>query len=503
MYSYIKRFLDILLSLLALIVLSPVLLVLALFIRFTSPGPVFFRQKRVGKGKTHFMIYKFRTMRTDAPKDQPTHLLQNPGAFITPVGRFLRKYSLDELPQLINILKGEMAVVGPRPALWNQFDLIAERDRYGANDVRPGLTGWAQINGRDELPIDVKARLDGEYVRRMSFGFDVRCVLGTVFSVLRSEGVVEGAQSQPAEKTEAGNLAAEPAPCPRRTPAGRMNRAFLTVDLEEWYHLDYLKGYRCRETGVRVIPRIFDFLDMLDEEGVKVTFFCVGDIADENAGILREILRRGHALGCHGLDHELLTNKTLEQFVDETRQARGMIEAAAGKGISGYRASCFTMERDKLDALRTLGFTYDSSRIRFAQHPLYRNLDLSGFHSPDDLVYQQGDFTEYEIPTLDVFGYSIPISGGGYLRLFPFWLLRLLLGLYARRHESFTIYVHPFELTDMPLPLPKGLGRATRFRCLVGRRGNLKKLRKVIRWLKKRGARFITLEQDRRERGLT
>lgn len=194
MYIHVKRILGLLLSLLALVVLSPLLLILAAIIRLTSPGPVFFRQRRVGIGKSHFMIYKFRTMRIDAPKDQPTHLLKDPSAYITPVGRFLRRSSLDELPQLINIIKGEMAVVGPRPALWNQFDLIAERDKYGANDVRPGLTGWAQINGRDELPIDVKARLDGEYVKRMSFCFDVRCVLGTVLKVLRSEGVVEGAQ---------------------------------------------------------------------------------------------------------------------------------------------------------------------------------------------------------------------------------------------------------------------------------------------------------------------
>ena len=194
MYIHVKRILGLLLSLLALVVLSPLLLILSAIIRLTSPGPVFFRQRRVGIGKTHFMIYKFRTMRIDAPKDQPTHLLKDPSAYITPVGRFLRRSSLDELPQLLNIIKGEMAVVGPRPALWNQFDLIAERDKYGANDVRPGLTGWAQINGRDELPIDVKARLDGEYVKRMSFGFDVRCIMGTVVKVLRSEGVVEGAQ---------------------------------------------------------------------------------------------------------------------------------------------------------------------------------------------------------------------------------------------------------------------------------------------------------------------
>lgn len=194
MYIHVKRILGLLISLAALVALSPLLLILSVIIRLTSPGPVFFRQRRVGIGKSHFMIYKFRTMRIDAPKDQPTHLLKDPSAYITPVGRFLRRSSLDELPQLINIIKGEMAVVGPRPALWNQFDLIAERDKYGANDVRPGLTGWAQINGRDELPIDVKARLDGEYVKRMSFGFDVRCILGTVMKVLRSEGVVEGVQ---------------------------------------------------------------------------------------------------------------------------------------------------------------------------------------------------------------------------------------------------------------------------------------------------------------------
>ncbi len=205
MYIHVKRILDFLLSLIALVVLSPLLLVLAVIIRTTSPGPVFFRQKRVGQGKTHFMIYKFRTMRTDAPKDQPTHLLKDPNAYITPVGRFLRRSSLDELPQMINILKGEMAVVGPRPALWNQFDLIAERDRYGANDVRPGLTGWAQINGRDELPIDVKARLDGEYVKRMGFFFDARCILGTVFKVMRSEGVVEGVQAETQTQRENTN----------------------------------------------------------------------------------------------------------------------------------------------------------------------------------------------------------------------------------------------------------------------------------------------------------
>lgn len=189
---FFKRVLDVLLSACGLAVLSPVYLLLALAIKLDSPGPVFFRQKRVGIHKSYFNILKFRTMRIDTPHDMPTHLLADPDQWITRVGRFLRRTSLDELPQIWNIFVGEMSIIGPRPALWNQYDLIAERDKYGANDVRPGLTGWAQINGRDELEIDVKARFDGEYIRRMSFGFDVKCFFGTIFSVLREDGVVEG-----------------------------------------------------------------------------------------------------------------------------------------------------------------------------------------------------------------------------------------------------------------------------------------------------------------------
>lgn len=161
-------------------------------IKLDSPGPVLFKQKRVGINKTHFNIYKFRTMRTDTPKDTPTHLLADPDKYITKMGRFLRKTSLDELPQIINILFGQMAIIGPRPALWNQYDLIEERDKYRANDIRPGLTGWAQINGRDELPIEVKAKYDGEYVQRMSFLFDFKCFLGTIAVVMNREGVIEG-----------------------------------------------------------------------------------------------------------------------------------------------------------------------------------------------------------------------------------------------------------------------------------------------------------------------
>jgi O-antigen biosynthesis protein WbqP len=185
--------LDIILSVLGILFLSWLFLILIVALKLDSRGPVLFKQKRVGKGKTHFSILKFRSMRVDTPRDMPTHMLQNPDMYITRVGKFLRKTSLDELPQLFNILLGHMSVVGPRPALWNQYDLLEERDRYGANNVRPGLTGWAQINGRDELEIPIKAKLDGEYVQKLSFSFDCKCFFGTISKVLRHEGIIEGA----------------------------------------------------------------------------------------------------------------------------------------------------------------------------------------------------------------------------------------------------------------------------------------------------------------------
>lgn len=198
--KYLKRLIDIVMSLGGIVCLSWLYLILIVAIRLDSPGPILFRQKRVGKKKRHFQILKFRTMRTDTPHDMPTHLLQDPDQFITRTGRFLRKTSLDELPQLWNILKGDMSVVGPRPALWNQFDLIEERDKYGANDIRPGLTGWAQTHGRDELEIEEKGKLDGYYAEHLSFGLDVKCFLRTIGAVLRSDGVVEGGTGKMAQE---------------------------------------------------------------------------------------------------------------------------------------------------------------------------------------------------------------------------------------------------------------------------------------------------------------
>lgn len=192
MYLKVKRVIDMVLSFLGILILSPVFLLLIIAIKLDSKGPVLFKQKRVGVNKTYFNILKFRTMRIDTPKDTPTHLLENPDQYITRMGKFLRKTSMDELPQIWNIFRGEMSIIGPRPALWNQYDLIDERDKYGANDVPPGLTGWAQINGRDELPIEVKSKLDGEYVKKISFRMDVKCFFKTIISILKRDGVVEG-----------------------------------------------------------------------------------------------------------------------------------------------------------------------------------------------------------------------------------------------------------------------------------------------------------------------
>ncbi|UJF15400.1 sugar transferase [Jeotgalibaca sp. MA1X17-3] len=191
-----KRLIDLLIVSIGIIVLSGIFLIIALLIKLDSKGPVLFKQKRVGKNKTYFNILKFRTMSVDTPQDMPTHLLDNPDQFITKIGKFLRKSSLDELPQLFNILKGEMSLIGPRPALWNQTDLIQERDRYEVNELVPGVTGWAQINGRDELSISDKAHLDGEYVKKISFWFDIYCFFKTFTSILKKEGVVEGSKTE-------------------------------------------------------------------------------------------------------------------------------------------------------------------------------------------------------------------------------------------------------------------------------------------------------------------
>lgn len=192
LYLIVKRIIDLICSVLGLVILIPFFLIISISIKIESKGPILFKQKRIGKDKKEFIIYKFRTMRTDTPKDMPTHMLKNANRYITKVGNFLRKTSLDELPQLINIVKGDMSIIGPRPALWNQGDLVEERDKYHANDIRPGLTGWAQINGRDELEIPIKAKFDGEYIQKISLWFDIKIFFKTIINVFKHEGIVEG-----------------------------------------------------------------------------------------------------------------------------------------------------------------------------------------------------------------------------------------------------------------------------------------------------------------------
>lgn len=279
-----------------------------------------------------------------------------------------------------------------------------------------------------------------------------------------------------------------------------MKYVYLTVDVEEWYELDYLKEYSLEDYNVEVVPKIIDFLDLLDKLNVKATFFIVAKIARKNADIIREIVDRGHAIGCHGLDHKLLYDKDNEQYYREIQEGKKLLEEITGIEVEGYRASCFSMEREKLDITQKAGYKYDSSKILFKQHPLYRSLDLSGYNKIDDLVYRNGKFVEYEIPTIQIGKYSIPISGGGYLRLFPYWLIKILIKRYEKQHDNFLIYVHPFELTDVKLPLPEALKKTTKFRALVGRKKNLRKIEKIIMLLKKKNVEFRTLSNDREVR---
>lgn len=278
-----------------------------------------------------------------------------------------------------------------------------------------------------------------------------------------------------------------------------MKYVYITVDVEEWYDLDYLKNYPV-DKSVQVIPEIFDFLDILDHHSIKATFFVLANVLDNNTDIVREIVRRGHAIGCHGFDHELLYEKDAEQFAFEVTKAKQQISSIAKCDVLGYRASCFSMERDKLDIISKIGFKYDSSYIKFEQHPLYRNLDISGFEKVDDLIYKKDDFFEYEIPTLKIGKYSIPISGGGYLRLLPIWIFRILIKKYSKQHSNFLLYLHPFELTNKKLSLPKELPWISQFRMLIGRKHNLKKIEKIIIILLQMGAEFQTLEKDMKAR---
>jgi|SRR5699024_4760167 len=274
-------------------------------------------------------------------------------------------------------------------------------------------------------------------------------------------------------------------------------KAYLTIDVEEWYHLDYLKNYNVDKNKVEMVPQIFNFLDMLNSLDIKATFFVLGEIAYDYADIIRDIKDRGHEIGCHGLDHELLYNKTDEQFKEEIINAKDILDSILGQdAVRGYRASCFSMNRNKLNLLTESGYTYDSSYISFTQHPLYDDLDLSGFNSKEDLIYESNNFLEFEVPTYQIGKYNIPISGGGYLRLFPYPIIQRLIKKHFKQKTNFVFYLHPFELTNLPLPLPSDLPFKDKFRAKIGRKGNLNKLNKLLKSMLKDGVEFKTMGEE-------
>lgn len=272
-----------------------------------------------------------------------------------------------------------------------------------------------------------------------------------------------------------------------------MKKCFISLDLEEWYHLDYFK-HNHPDTSVRVIPQLGEFLDLLERNQIRISIFVLGELIADNRELIRELDRRGHALGIHGWDHRLLFDETPEAFADMVTRAKRELEAVVGHEVSGYRAPCFSMDDRKLEVLARLGFRYDSSYIRFKEHPLYGRLDLSSWEKREDLIYRKDGLYEFEIPTLDILGHSIPISGGGYFRLFPAGLFRHLFKRYQRLHQNFVFYIHPFELSAMELPVPAETGALTGFRFSVGRRNNLKKLETFLKQCREEAWSFETFE---------
>lgn len=271
-----------------------------------------------------------------------------------------------------------------------------------------------------------------------------------------------------------------------------MRKYFLTLDLEEWYHLEYVKEYT-NEIALeqRFVPQTISFLKIMADEGIYMTIFVLGDVAKDNADLIREIAKMGHEIGCHGLTHDLVNTLTVEQFKTRTREAKRIIDEILGSHIQGYRAPCFSMPNEKLDILWDLGFTYDASLIRFKEHKLYKMMDMSSFEKVESMVYKKGDKYEFETPTLNMMGRSIPISGGGYFRLFPLWLMKYFMKKHWEREENFVFYIHPFEISSEPLINAKKMGLKNYFRFQVGRATLQDKLFKYIRWLKEQNVKFI------------
>jgi len=270
-----------------------------------------------------------------------------------------------------------------------------------------------------------------------------------------------------------------------------MKNALLTVDVEEWHHLEYINDHEEERKKAKMVPAILNLLDLLDQYNIKAVFFILADIADEYYDIISEIKDRGHEIGCHGYDHELLHDMGEEQFLTKAGKAKEKLDNLLGPDVVlGYRASCFSLNRRKLDILQDLGYVYDSSFIRFCEHPLYGKMDMSGYKKMQSLVYLKDGFYEFEIPTLKILKYNIPISGGGYMRFFPLFLIKTLITIYGKSSENILFYLHPFELTDIQIPFPEDISLKDRLRASIGRKKNMTKLEKLIIWLLKSGTRF-------------
>lgn len=272
-----------------------------------------------------------------------------------------------------------------------------------------------------------------------------------------------------------------------------MKKFFLTLDLEEWYHLDYFKDKKFARKA-EFIHHLTPFFDLLDIYSIKITVFVLAELAVEYPELIKMIASRGHEIACHGFDHELLYNKTNEQFRQQVIKAKQVLSDISGQEINGYRASCFSMDREKLNILKEIGFKFDSSYIRFSQHSLYRQFNLDGYVKIDDLIYMNDNFFEFEIPTLKVAKFCLPISGGGYFRLIPQPVFRYFFNRFARHHKNFTFYIHPFELYYKKIDLID-VDFKTKLRFNIGRKNLLRKLEKFILEIQKKGYQFMTMDQ--------
>lgn len=470
-YTAIKRIFDILSSLFALIILSPIFLVTSIAIKIDSRGPVFFLQKRVGKNKKSFNIIKFRSMRTDTDPNTPTHQLKSVESCLTRVGKFIRKTSIDELPQLINILFGQMSLVGPRPALFNQYDLIEERDKYHANDVRPGLTGLAQISGRDELDITVKAKIDGDYVIKRGLFFDLGIIFKTIFKVFAQSGVVEGSiEERKCEK-----------------------RAFLTMDVEEWYQTGYiLDGEYAVDKSYSMLDGVTEYIDLLNTAGVKGTFFIVADILEKSPDITSIIKNADMELGLHGYTHKSPVNIEINEFRRQIALAKTIIEDAVKERIYSYRAPSYAIDDLRFNIIRELGFKLDSSHINSNINSRYVKFSLDGFERIDDQIFVDDDFVEIEPSTQRFLRKNFPLGGGAF-RILPWFFVKFLVKKYLKKHNVFVFFIHPYEISSKKCPRVEGLKLTNKIRFSFGKKTVRRKIEKTIRLLKKRGFKFSTM----------